>query len=394
MTTVGIVTSARSDLGAYLPLLQAIQAHPKLDLRIVATGMHLAPAFGLTVQHIQEAGFCIHARVESFVAGDQPEAIGESMGRGVMGFAQLFSRWRPHVLVVLGDRYDMFPAALAALPFRLPVAHIAGGEITEGAIDDALRHSMTKLSHLHFVATTEYRERVLQMGEEPWRVVVSGAPALDNLQQTRLWSREETARRFGFEPGRAVALVTYHPVTLEYERTADQVHNLLAALQKSQVQCIFTYPNADTSSSEVITAIERFCHGHPDRRVVVNAGQIGYFSLMNAVSVMVGNSSSGLVEAPSFKLPVVNVGTRQAGRLRAANVINCGYGTDEISAALEHALSSGFCANLQDLQNPYGDGHATERIVQRLASLDALPNLLSKRFTRYGTCISSKSANP
>lgn len=394
MTTVGIVTSARSDLGAYLPVLRAIHTHPKLDLRIVATGMHLAPAFGLTVQHIQEAGFCVHERVESFVDGDKPESIGKSMGRGVMGFAQLFARWRPDVLVVLGDRYDMFPAALAALPFRIPVAHIAGGEITEGAIDDALRHSMTKLSHLHFVATAEYGERVLQMGEEPWRVLVSGAPTLDNLRQSNVWSREETARRFDFELDRPVALVTYHPVTLEYEHTADQVHNLLAALHKSQVQCLFTYPNADTASSKVIRAIEQFCHGHSDRRVVLNAGQTGYFSLMNAVSVMVGNSSSGLVEAPSFQLPVVNVGTRQKGRLRAANVIDCGYGPDEIGAALGRALSPHFRASLHQLQNPYGDGHAAERIVQRLASLDTLPNLLGKRFTQYRLHCTSKGTKP
>jgi UDP-hydrolysing UDP-N-acetyl-D-glucosamine 2-epimerase len=394
VTTVGVVTSARSDLGAYLPVMRAIHTHPKLDLRIVATGMHLAPAFGLTVQHIQEEGFCVHERVESFADGDKPESIGESMGRGVMGFAQLFARWRPDVLVVLGDRYDMYPAALAALPFCIPVAHIAGGEITEGAIDDALRHSITKLSHLHFVATAEYAERVLQMGEEPWRVLVSGAPTLDNLRQSKLWSREETARRFGFDLGRPVALVTYHPVTLEYDGTADQIRRLLNALDSNGIQCVFTHPNADTASSEVITAIERFCHGHSDRRLVVNAGQIGYFSLMNAVSVMVGNSSSGLVEAPSFKLPVVNVGNRQKGRLRAANVIDCGYSPDEIGPALECALSSHFRASLHQLQNPYGDGHAAERIVQRLASLDTLPDLLGKRFTQYRLHCTSKGTKP
>lgn len=380
MTVVGVVTSARSDATLYGPLFRAIDAHPALALRILATGMHLHPDFGFTVTELEAAGFAVHERVPSLESSDDPAAIAVSMGAGVAGFARLFSRWRPDVLVVLGDRFDMFPAALAALPFRIPVAHIAGGEITEGAIDDALRHSLTKLSHLHFVALEEYRDRVLQMGEESWRVTVSGALAIDAMRETTLWGREETAERFGFRLDQPVALITYHPVTLEYDATAGQIANVLAALERADIQCLFTYPNADTASRQIIAAIEHFCMGRTDRRVIINAGRVGYLSLMNAVSIMVGNSSSGLIEAPSFELPVVNIGTRQTGRVRTSNVVQVGYDADDILAGIRRALDPRFRADLRGLHNPYGDGHAAERIVQRLATLPAPATLLRKRF--------------
>lgn len=383
MKTIEIVTSARSDLGFYLPLMCGIEAHPELELKIVATGTHLSSRFGLTVRHIEEAGFQVHERVNSLVEGGSPEDLGRSIGRGVIGFSCLFARHRPDILVVLGDRFDMFPAALAALPFRIPVAHIAGGEVTEGTIDDALRHSLTKLSHLHFVAMEEYGRRVIQMGEEPWRVIVSGSLSLDNLRTLELWSPEETARHFGLDSSRPIAIVTYHPVTLEYDGTKQQISNLLTALGKYALQCVFTYPNSDTSWPVIASAIERYCEERSGCRTVVNAGQIGYYSLMKAASVMLGNSSSGIVEAPSFRLPVVNVGTRQKGRVRAANVIDCGYGDEEISRSLGKALSEKFRKELGTLQNPYGDGRAAERIIQRLAALDGLPDLLRKKFTCY-----------
>ncbi len=392
MITVGVVTCARSDFGLYMPLITAIEAHPELELEIIATGSHLSPRFGMTVEEIEAAGFRIHERIESLVDEDTPESVARSIANGVAGFARLFARWRPSVLVVLGDRFDMFPAALAALPFRIPVAHIAGGEITEGAIDDALRHSLTKLSHLHFVAMEEYGRRVLQMGEEPWRVIVSGALAIDNCRNASLASAEETARRFGFDLAQPVALVTYHPVTLEYDRTSEQINNLLAALDKSGVQCLFTYPNADTAGRQVIEAIELFCSGRADRHVIVNAGQSGYLNLMSVVSVMVGNSSSGLVEAPSFKLPVVNIGTRQAGRVCMGNVIHSGYSVDDIAAGLRRALSADFRRSLDELKNAYGDGHAAERIVHRLAAIDNMPDLVRKKFIWFQTGVISEAA--
>jgi UDP-hydrolysing UDP-N-acetyl-D-glucosamine 2-epimerase len=379
LKSIAVVTCARSDFGLYLPLVAAIREHPELDLKIIATGSHLSARFGLTVNQIEAEGFHVDERVESLVDSDKPEAISESIGNGVVGFSRLFARWRPDILVVLGDRFDMFPAALAALPLRIPVAHLFGGELTEGAIDDALRHSLTKLSHLHFVALEEYADRVRQMGEEPWRVTVSGALAVDNLRTMQLWSQQETARRFGFELNRPVALVTFHPVTLEYDHTRKQINNLLAALERTGIQCLFTYPNADTAGREVINAIELFCKNRVDRRVIINAGQTGYFSLMNTVSVMVGNSSSGIIEAPSFKLPVVNIGARQAGRVYMQNVIHCPPNADDIYSALQRALTPQFRESLHDLKNRYGDGHAAERIVDKLAALD-LGKLIPKKF--------------
>lgn len=379
MRSIGVVTCARSDFGLYLPLLAAIRKHPELEFRIIVTGSHLSQAFGLTVKQIESEGFRVDERVESLVDSDNPGAISESIGNGVVGFSKLFARWHPDILVVLGDRFDMFPAALAALPFCIPVAHLFGGELTEGAIDDSLRHSLTKLSHLHFVALEEYADRVRQMGEEPWRVTVSGALALDNLLTIQLLTKQETAQRFGFDLNRPVALITFHPVTLEYEHTRKQINNLLAAVERTEVQCLFTYPNADTAGREIMDAIERFCSGRTDRRVIVNAGQTGYFSLMNTVSVMVGNSSSGIIEAPSFKLPVVNIGTRQAGRVYMRNVIHCAPNADDIFHALQRALTAEFRESLHDLKNRYGDGHAAERIVDRLAAVDS-GKLIPKKF--------------
>ena len=380
MTTVGLVSSARSDVSFYLPLMRALEAHPAFELRVIATGMHLVREFGLTVRQIEDAGFRVHERVESLAGTDSPEGVASSMGRGVTEFSRLFARWRPDLLLVFGDRFDMFPAALAALPFRIPVAHIAGVDITEGAMDDALRHALTKLSHLHFVSLEAHRERIVRMGEEPWRVVVCGSLALDTLKNLTLWTPAETAERFHLDLTRPAALVTYHTVTLEYEQTGTQITNLLTALDEAGVQCLFTYPNADMGYRQVIRAIERFCDGRADRRVIVNAGQVEYFSLLQTVSVMVGNSSSGLVEAPSFKLPVVNIGARQAGRIRVANVISCGDGVEDVAEALRRALSPEFRATLHDLRNPYGDGHAAERLVERLAVLCHRSGLLHKKF--------------
>ena len=378
---IGVVTSSRADFSFYLPLLRAMQNHPACEPVIFATGMHLAEAFGSTVQLIEEAGFRVAARIESLSTEGTPEAVGRSIGRGVIGFAELFARLRPDGLLVFGDRFDMIPAALAALPYRIPVAHIAGGELTEGAIDDALRHALTKLSHLHFVATESYAQRVRQMGEEAWRVNVTGSLAVDAMRQATCWNAQETAQRFQFDASRPMALVTYHPVTLEADRTERQVDELLAVLEASGLQCVFTAPNADTSWPEVVRAIERFCDGWSGRQFVANAGTIGYFSLMRAAAVMVGNSSSGLVEAPSFALPVVNVGTRQSGRVRAANVIDCGTDREGIMAALARALEPGFRRSLRGLENPYGDGRAAQRILARLAETDfGAPDLLRKRF--------------
>lgn len=380
MRTIGVVTVARSDYGIYLPILHRIQDDPDLHLHLIVAGMHLSPEFGLTVRAIEQDSFEIGDRIEMLLSSDTPEGIAKSTGLGVIGFAQAYSRFRPDILLVLGDRFEMLSAVIAAVPFKIPVAHIHGGESTEGAIDEVIRHAITKMSHLHFVATEAYARRVIQMGEEPWRVVVTGAPSLDNLRRMRLLSREELEQRYGLDLSAPFLLVTYHPVTLEYEKTEEQVRELLAALKEVDLNLIFTYPNADTSSRTVIRMIHDFVSHCPRARIMVNLGTQAYFSLMKYATAMVGNSSSGIVEAASFKLPVVNIGNRQQGRVRSKNVIDVSCHRTEIMAAIKTAVSPEFRAGLQDIDNPYGDGHASERIVAKLKRLTLNDELLKKRF--------------
>ena len=383
MREIAVVTTARSDFGLYIPVLETILEHSELDLKILASGMHLAPEFGRTVDQIEAAGFEVFERVESLVASDTPEAITKSIGLGIIGFAQVFSRWQPDILLLLGDRFDMYAATVAALPFRIPIAHLHGGEVTEGAIDEAFRHSITKMAHLHFPATEVYAERIRQMGEEDWRIKVVGAPGLDNIRKMDLMTPEETAETFKFQLDRPVVLVTFHPVTLEYEHTEVYIKNLLDALDSLNTQILFTYPNADTAGRIIIQEIESFCSTHPGAQAVKNAGQRGYLSLLNTVSAMVGNSSSGIIEAASFKLPVVNIGSRQRGRHHLQNVVDSGYRMEEILAATLKVLDSDFRMDLVDLTNPYGDGHAAERIVERLSGVELGPQLIFKRFASH-----------
>lgn len=380
MREIAVVTVGRSDWGIYLSLLRSIEAHPDLRLRLLVSGMHLSPEFGLTVRDIAAAGFEVFERVESLLSSDTPTGIAQSVGVGVLGFAQVFSRYQPDILVLLGDRFDMLPAGLAALPFRIPIAHLYGGELTEGAMDDGIRHALTKLSHLHFVAAEPYASRLRQMGEEDWRIVVSGALSLDAVRESKLMSAQELNEQFGVDAGSPFLLVTYHPVTLEVEETVAQVEHLLGALDKQGMPCLFTYPNADTAWRSIVERIEAYCAAHPRSRLICNAGQRGYFSLMNVAAAMVGNSSSGLIEAPAFGLPVVNIGNRQRGRLHAANVLNCAAEREAIAVALDMVLSPEFRAGLRGLTNPYGDGHAAERIVERLATVKLGRPLVGKRF--------------
>lgn len=380
MRTISIVTSARADYGYYLPIMRAIQADPALALHLIVTGMHLSNAHGKTVNVIEQDGFTIDERIESLLATDSPEGIAKSMGVGVMGFAELFKRFRPDILLVLGDRFEMCVAPLAALPFKIPVAHLHGGELTQGAIDDALRHMITKLSHLHFVATQAYARRVIQMGEEPWRVTVCGAPSLDNLHSLELWSRATLQERLNFPLDPAPLLVTFHPVTLEYEQTAWQIGELLAALDAVGMPVIFSAANADTSGEIVNQCIADYVEVHANALLVQNLGTQAYFSLMQYGAGMVGNSSSGIIEAASFKLPVVNIGTRQGGRAQGANVLDCGYTRQEILTAIQKATAPHFRASLADLQNPYGAGNASGQIIARLKEVELGDKLTRKVF--------------
>jgi UDP-N-acetylglucosamine 2-epimerase (non-hydrolysing) len=322
----------------------------------------------------------IAARIDMGIDGDSPATIAAATGRGVTGFAAEFARRRPDLLVVLGDRYEMLSAALAALPFALPVAHLHGGEVTEGAIDEQIRHAITKLSHLHFPAAEPYAARLRQMGEEPWRIHRCGAPGLDRLREGGSLSREEIERRLGRPLGRPTLLLTFHPETLAVADVPRQVEELTAALEKVEGEILVTAPGADTGYRTISAGLERLAGR---RRLMLMASTLGddvYTSLLREADVMIGNSSSGLIEAPSFGLPVVNVGDRQRGRLRAANVIDVPAAREAIAEAIRRALDPAFRRGLAGLVNPYGDGHAAPRIAAVLREVELGSRLTRKRF--------------
>jgi len=374
------VTVARSDYGIYRPLLKQIAEAPGLDLRVVVGGAHLSSEFGMTVREIEADGFPIEQRVEMPTPSDAPEGTVTSMSYGLARFGNLFARFLPDILVVLGDRFEMCAAALAALPFRIPLAHLHGGELTQGATDDAMRHCMTKLSHLHFVSTEAYARRVRQLGEDPRRVFVTGALSMDAIRCAPKVTLQQFRDKYGLQLERPFLLVTYHPVTLEYDRTDRQIGELLAALHEFDIPVLFTMPNADAGGRIIRRRIDAFVRSHRRAVPVESLGSEGYLGALSLAAAMVGNSSSGMVEALPFRLPVVNVGTRQQGRVRGANVIDVGYEKQAVSAGVRKALSDEFRSSLRDMDNPYGDGHAAERIVRVLGTAELDTDVVKKRF--------------
>lgn len=378
--TIAVVTGARSDYGVLVPLLRAIKEDPHTELQVWATGMHFLHQFGSSIEEIVVDRFCIREKIDMLLASDTPEGIAKSIGLGVLGFAQAYARNRPDIVVGLGDRFELFAAVQAALPFKIPVAHISGGETTQGAMDESIRHSITKLSHLHFVATECYAERVIQMGEEPWRVHVSGEPGLDEFTTMKFLSKSELEKRIGMALTQKPLLCTFHPVTLEHEATGRYIEELLAALSSSGHPVVFTYPNADTAGRIIIEAIEKYAGANSNARVIRNLGRVAYCSLMKESLAMVGNSSSGLIEAANFELPVVNIGIRQQGRLSGRNVISCDCEEKAISRAILRACSDEFRSGIRGIQNIYGDGHASGRILQVLRDTPLDQKLIVKRF--------------
>jgi UDP-hydrolysing UDP-N-acetyl-D-glucosamine 2-epimerase len=377
--TIAVVTVSRSDYGHLLPVLEAIRDCPGLALRLLVGGMHLAPAFGHTVRAVEADGWEIADRVDMLDADDSPAGVAAAIGRGVDGFARAYARQRPDLVVVLGDRFEMLAAAVAALPFALPVAHVHGGEVTEGAIDNQMRHAITKLAHLHFASAAPHARRIREMGEEAWRIHDVGAPGLDRLRRLEPLSRAALAADLGLDPGHRWLVVTYHPVTLEYGEAVGQVDELLAALEKVDATPVITAPNADTAGRTLLRRLEEFAARSPRARLVASLGERRYLSLLRHADAMVGNSSSGLIEAPSFELPAVNVGTRQDGRLRGDNVLDVAPDRDAIVRAVEAALAPAFRERLRGRPNPYGDGRAAERIVRVLREVPLGDRLVRKK---------------
>lgn len=366
---VCVVTGTRAEFGLLRWLMQEILSHPELELQVVATGMHLSPEYGSTYREIDEAGFTINSRVEMLLSADTSTAVTKSMGLGVIGFADAYANLRPDIVVVLGDRFEIFAATSAALIAGVPVAHLHGGETTEGAFDEAIRHSITKMSHLHFVAADEYRQRVIQLGEQPDRVFNVGGMGIDAIKRIQLLNREALEQSLDFTLGKRNLLVTFHPVTLEGGASSKaQMAELLSALgELEDTHLIFTMPNADTGGRELSAMVQEFADGHANASVFTSLGQLRYFSCMALVDGVVGNSSSGLLEAPAFKVGTVNIGDRQKGRLKAESVIDCPPSRQAIGEALVHLFSPEFQQKLRSVTNPYGDGGASEAIAKVLA---------------------------
>lgn len=375
-----MITGTRAEYGLLRWIMQGIKDDPELSLQIIATGMHLSPEFGLTYRAIEQDGFAIDRKVEMMLSSDTPVGIAKSMGLGLIGFADALNDLRPDLLVVLGDRFEIFSAVSAALVARIPVAHLHGGETTEGAFDEAFRHSITKMSHLHFVAAEAYRQRVIQLGEQPERVFLVGGLGIDNIKRLRLLDRTSLEEALDFQFGAKNLLVTFHPVTLETATASCQMAELLAALADlPDTRLIFTLPNADTDGRVLIEMVEQFVAEHGNARAYASLGQLRYLSCIAQVDGVVGNSSSGLLEAPSFRKGSIDIGDRQKGRLRAGSVIGCEPTRESIAAALEQLYSAEFQESLHDVVNPYGDGGASEKVVEKLKRYD-LSGIVKKTF--------------
>jgi UDP-hydrolysing UDP-N-acetyl-D-glucosamine 2-epimerase len=378
---VAVVTGARSEYGLLFWLLKEFQQNPDIELQLIVTGAHLKKELGFTVQTIEGDGFLVDAKIEILDTEDSPLGISKSMGRAVSGIAEALTRLDPDIFFLLGDRYEILAAAQAALIARIPIAHIHGGELTEGAVDDSIRHAITKMANLHFVSAEPYRRRIIQLGEQPEFVFTVGAPSLDHLQHLKLLKRGELERKLGFSLGECSFLATYHSATLSGRPQDEAVKEWLNALDSfSYAQIIMTYPGADTQWGEIVDLIETYAKVQSGRVLLAKSlGQLKYLSAMSCVDVVVGNSSSGLIEAPSFKTPTVNIGDRQKGRLRCDSVIDCEENAGSIRQAIQKALSEDFKNSLIDMTNLYGDGNTAKKIVAQLQKVD-FDRLRQKRF--------------
>ncbi|MDK2820353.1 MAG: hypothetical protein PWP31_318 [Clostridia bacterium] len=376
-----IVTGTRAEYGLLYWLMKEVQADDELELQVIATGMHLSPEFGLTYKLIEQDGFRIDEKVEMLLSSDTPVGITKSIGLATIGFADALARLKPDIIVLLGDRYEILAAAQAAMVARIPIAHIHGGETTEGVIDEAIRHSVTKMSQLHFVSAEPYKKRVIQLGENPERVYNFGAIGLDNITYLSLLDRNNFEQSIGFKLGEKNFMVTYHPVTLKKNNTKRAMLAIFNALDKfPEAKIIFTKTNSDTEGRIINQMIEEYAAKRNERvKVFTSLGQLRYLSALKHVDVVIGNSSSGLIEAPFFKKPTVNIGERQRGRLKASSVIDCKENTEEIVAAINRALSPEFQQLLSDLDLPYGKGNVSYKIKECLKNID-LTNILMKKF--------------
>jgi UDP-hydrolysing UDP-N-acetyl-D-glucosamine 2-epimerase len=381
MRKICVITGSRAEYGLLSGLMKQIDESEDLKLQVIATNMHLSPEFGLTYKEIEKDGFVIDKRVEMLLSSDTSSATVKSVGLGMIGFADAYEDLRPDLIVVLGDRYEILAAVSAALFFKIPVAHLHGGEITEGAYDDAIRHAITKMSHLHFTSTEEYRKRVIQLGENPERVFDVGAIGVENIKKGSFLSKEELENSLGFKLGDKSLLVTFHPVTLETCTAREQCDNLLEVLARHpEYRIIFTLPNSDTDGRVIIDCIKDFVAKNEDRAIAFKSlGKLRYLSALKYVSAAIGNSSSGILEVPSFGIPTLDIGDRQKGRIAAKSVVHCGTSTEEIEQGFRLIFSEAIQSASKLRSNPYEKEGTTDMIVSQLKTYP-LENLIQKSF--------------
>lgn len=375
---IAVVTTSRADYGHLYRTLKELQTRPEINLKLIALGAHFSPVFGNTFKEIEADDFAIDERVECLISSDSDVGMAKTIGVATLGLADVLGKMRPDILLLIADRYEMLAPAAVALALRIPIAHIEGGDVSEGAIDDAVRNALTKMSHIHFTTTENSRLRVLAMGEETWRVHRVGSPSLDNLRRRRLFSREELETDLGIDLQLSTVVVAYHPVTIQTNTTAE-ADAVFAALEKLPQQIVFCYPNADAGSHELIKRAEAFCQNRPNAQLFVNLNHLKYWSLLTHSDLLLGNSSSGIMETPSLALPTVNIGMRQKGREQAKNILNAAPEMNSILEMVNKGLSADFRQSLNGMTNPYGDGTASERIVEILGSVPLGEKLLIKQ---------------
>ena len=376
-----IITGSRAEYGLLYWLMKDILDDPELELIIMVTGMHLSTEFGLTYEEIEKDGFTINKKVDLLYESDTPEGIAKSTGLGIIGFSDAFKKIQPDIIIVLGDRFEILSACTAAMFFNIPIAHISGGETTEGAFDEAIRHSITKMAWWHFVAAKEYKKRVIQLGEDPNRVHLVGSPSIDSIKKTKLLKKTKLEKLLGLKFKKKNLLITYHPVTLEKKSSKNSLQSLLNVLDKlNDTYIIFTEPNADTDNRIIKRMINKFVLSHEKNSISFSSmGRLNYLSTLQFVDGVIGNSSSGLTEAPTFKIGTINIGDRQKGRLKADSIIDCSSTEESIFYALSTLYSSQFQNNLKNINNPYGVGNTTEKIISVLKD-GKIPKNLKKKF--------------
>ncbi len=375
---IGVITTSRADYGHLYWPLRDLSENENVDLKIIALGSHLSPEFGNTVQEIVNDRFAIDSRIECLLSSDTDVGMAKTIGLATLSLADVLGQMRPDLLLLIADRYEMLAPASVALALRIPIAHIEGGEVSEGAIDDAVRNALTKMSHIHFTSTQAARERVIAMGEEEWRVHRTGAPSLDHLRRRTLLSREQVEARLALNLRTPTILVVYHPMTIARD-TLQEADSMFAALQSLPDQVLFCYPNADAGSRALIDRTKSFIGRRGHGKIFTNLDSVMYLSLLRQVDTLVGNSSSGIMESASFALPTINVGLRQQGRERARNVLDAEAHPKAILEAVSAARTAEFRDSLRGMVNPYGDGHASETIVSVLTTAPLSQELLMKR---------------